>query len=214
MQFLEQRNVAVNKSNISKANAAAEKALSVHKKKVSNIPNNAVSERIVWSHYQSIRLQHLCTDHQDHPWLEWGYEVYDSYNPSDKWKVYDDVHSALSQLKSLGYKLVVVSDFGPGLETILDLLQIGNYFDAKFVSTIEGVSKADSELYRVVLDRLQVTPAQTIMIGDNHEMDVVMASKLDIPTIWLNRDSKPLPESFAKEGKMIHSLSEIVQHLG
>lgn len=211
--FLEEKNVLVDKTAIKKANEEADKALAIHKKKVSIIPNNAVSERIVWSHYQSVRLKNLSAEEKDYPWLEWGYEVYDSYNPSDKWRVYDDVHSTLSQLKSLGYKLIVVSDFGPGLEKILELVQIGGYFDAKFVSTVEGVSKAHSELYQVMLDKLNISPSQTIMIGDNHELDVVMASKLKIPTIWLNRDKKPLPDIFDKEGTMIHSLSEISQYL-
>lgn len=209
IEFLKGKGVAVDESAKNKANKEADKVLAAHKKKVSIIPNNAVSERIVWSHYQSIRLQHLSIETGDFPWLEWGYEVYDSYNPSHRWKAYDDVHKTLETLKSSGYKLVVVSDFGPGLEKILEILDLKKYFEAFYISTLQGVSKAHSELYKVVLSDLKLSPSKTLMIGDNHEMDVLMASKLEIPTVWLNREKKELPSSYMETTPVITTLAEL-----
>ena len=209
IEFLEKKNIPVYKSAKGKANKEAEKILAMHKKKVSIIPNNAVTERIVWSHYQSVRLKHLSREDRDYPWLEWGYEVYDHYNPSDKWKIYEDVSETLDKLSSMGYRLVVVSDFGPGLEKILELVKIKHHFDKIFVSTVEGVSKANSELYMHTLKKMKLSPEQTIMIGDNYEMDVVMSTKLGIPSVWLNREEKQLPSSFSHHKHIIKSLSEI-----
>lgn len=209
IEFLEKKGIRVDKTAKEKANKEAEKVLTMHKKKVSAIPSSPVSERIVWSHYQSVRLKHLSTDNHDHPWLEWGYEVYDHYNPSDKWKIYHDVEEALQKVSAMGYKLVVVSDFGPGLEKILELVKIKQHFDFIFVSTIEGVSKANSELYNRVLEKIKLTPAQTMMIGDNYEMDVQLPSVLGIPAIWLNREQKQLPSSFSQHKHIVTSLLEI-----
>ncbi len=209
VQFLEEKNVPVNRNAMTKANQAADHVINQHKKKVSIIPNNPVSERIVWSHYQSVRLQHLAADTAEHPWLEWGYEVYDSFNPSDKWRAYDDVIETLTTLKEQGYSLAIVSDFGPGLEKILELIGIADYFDHKFVSTVEGVSKAHSQLFERALQRLGIDPENSIMIGDNHEMDVLNALNVGIPAIWLNRDNKPLPTEFDEKSKVITTLSQI-----
>jgi HAD superfamily hydrolase (TIGR01509 family) len=209
VEFLKAKGVTVDESARQYANQAADNVLAMHKKKVSIIPNHPVSERIVWSHYQSVRLQHLSKEDKDHPWLEWGYEVYDSYNPSGQWRVYDDVHQTLEALKKAGFTLIVVSDFGPGLEHILELLDLKKYFEAFFVSTVEGVSKAHSQLYEMLLKQIKVDPTMAVMIGDNHEMDVEMAAALGISTIWLNREGKKLPTSHKEETRVIASLNEL-----
>ena len=68
-----------------------------------------------------------------------------------------------------------------------------SYFDPIVVAGDLRSMKPDPAIFLFTLEKLQLKPQDTMMIGDSAERDVVGAQKLGIYAIWLNRNSAPCP---------------------
>lgn len=69
----------------------------------------------------------------------------------------------------------------------LRFLQLDTLVDALITSEDVGVLKPDPAIYRVALQRLRASPAETVMVGDNWSADVLGALAVGIRSVWLNR---------------------------
>ena len=89
-------------------------------------------------------------------------------------------------------------------------LGIDSFVDALVVSEEVGVPKPDARVFETALSRLGSTPDQAVMIGDSWSSDIVGATALGIPAIWLNRYERSCPDaSLAKEIKSLEPVDEI-----
>jgi HAD superfamily hydrolase (TIGR02253 family) len=99
--------------------------------------------------------------------------------------LYPHVQYVLMELMKRGIKLVVLSD-APRLQAWLRLCQLNlhNIFD--IVITFEDTNKRKPapEPFRLALDKLQVEPEQTIMVGDWAERDIYGAKLLRMKTVF------------------------------
>jgi 2-haloalkanoic acid dehalogenase type II len=75
-------------------------------------------------------------------------------------------------------------------------LGMSHLVDALITSEDVGVLKPAPAIYSQALQRLGATPAETVMVGDNWQADVVGALAAGIRPVWLNRlgVARPLPE--------------------
>jgi len=69
----------------------------------------------------------------------------------------------------------------------LRYLGLSALVDALITSEEVGVLKPDPRIYHVALARLGAQAAQTVMVGDNWQADVVGALAVGIRPLWLNR---------------------------
>ncbi len=91
-------------------------------------------------------------------------------------------------------KLAVCSNFSHS-ETALDVLAdagLARHFDAIVISHEVGLRKPRPEIFRAVVERLGVEPAEVLHVGDNLEADVGGASAVGMSTAWLTRRVKDL----------------------
>jgi putative hydrolase of the HAD superfamily len=77
----------------------------------------------------------------------------------------------------------------------LRFLQMTGLVDTLVTSEEVGVPKPDPAIYQVALARLGANPAETVMVGDNWQADVLGALAVGIRPVWLNRlgAARPLP---------------------
>lgn len=75
----------------------------------------------------------------------------------------------------------------------LHYLGLAGYVDALITSEEVGVPKPDPRIFAVALERLEATPATTLMVGDNWVADVLGAWAVGIRPIWLNRTGQLAP---------------------
>lgn len=68
------------------------------------------------------------------------------------------------------------------------------FVDELVVSGEVGVSKPDSEIFQVALDRLGVAPDETVMVGDSWAADVEGARAMGIRPVWFNPEGLPSPD--------------------
>ena len=64
---------------------------------------------------------------------------------------------------------------------------------ALIVSEEAGVSKPDPAIFRMALDRLGVSPAEAVMVGDSWRADIVGARAAGIRAIWFNPSGASAP---------------------
>ncbi len=99
--------------------------------------------------------------------------------------LYPHVHLTLLELMRLGVKSAALSD-APKLEVWLRIVGLGlhHYFDHVVASEDLGKRKPAPEPFRKALELLGSEPAETIMVGDWAERDMLGARNLGIRTAW------------------------------
>jgi putative hydrolase of the HAD superfamily len=105
--------------------------------------------------------------------------------------VYDDVRPTLEALRG-AYRLGLLTNGACDLQREkIDGAGIGHYFDEIVISGDVGVGKPHRRVFETILSRLQVTPAEAVMIGNSLRTDVAGARDVGITTVWVNRDNSP-----------------------
>lgn len=99
--------------------------------------------------------------------------------------LYPHVNLTLMELLKRGLKLGVVSD-APRLQAWLRLCQLNlhHLFDIVVTYDDTGKKKPDPEPFKKILSLLKVGPAQSIMVGDWAERDIVGAKLLGMKTVF------------------------------
>jgi putative hydrolase of the HAD superfamily len=100
----------------------------------------------------------------------------------------------LRALRDRGIKLGIVTN---GLSEThrekIALLQIGEYFDAIFLSDEVGMVKPDPLLFAHACHTLGGAPARSAMVGDRYDRDIAGAMEAGLYTVWLNVRGEELP---------------------
>ena len=79
----------------------------------------------------------------------------------------------------------------------VDMLGLDRWFDRSSVIVTGDTpyTKPDVELFRMMEERLGLSPSDLWMIGDNYDKDIAGAIKAGWHTLWINRRGLPAPES-------------------
>ena len=99
--------------------------------------------------------------------------------------LYPRANVTLMTLAKMGLKLGVVSD-APSREAWMRLcyLNLHHMFDAVVTFDATGVSKPAPEPFHTICERLSVQPAETLMVGDWPEKDMVGAKQVGMKTAF------------------------------
>ncbi len=125
---------------------------------------------------------------------------------------YDEVTATVSRaaalLRAFGdrYRLGVVSNFYGNLGIVCREFSLDALFGVMVDSAIEGVRKPDPAIFGLALSRLGVAGAETYVVGDSYDRDIVPAKLLGCTTIWLKGKSWIAPPSTAAADYTITSL--------
>jgi HAD superfamily hydrolase (TIGR01549 family) len=95
----------------------------------------------------------------------------------------------------------------------LRFLGMDTLVDALITSEDVGVLKPDPAIYQVALQRLQASPAQTVMVGDNWSADVLGALAVGIRPVWLNRFGAARLLPHVAELTSLEPLAEVYHYL-
>jgi putative hydrolase of the HAD superfamily len=98
---------------------------------------------------------------------------------------YPHVYSTLNKLLKLGIKMGIVSD-APAKEAWLRLAYLNFHHIVDAVVTFEdtGQRKPHSAPFLAIMEKLNVEPGETIMVGDWVERDIIGAEKVGMKTAF------------------------------
>jgi HAD superfamily hydrolase (TIGR01509 family) len=100
----------------------------------------------------------------------------------------EGAHETLATLRHRGYRLGLVTNryfAGPAFHDELAELGLDSFFEASAVSCDLGYMKPHEQIFRHVLDALDVVPNAAVMVGDDLRADIAGAQALGMTTVWL-----------------------------
>ena len=114
------------------------------------------------------------------------------------------------------YRLAVVSnfDYTPTAVGILEAAGVAGLFETVVVSDTVGWRKPAPAIFEAALDRLRMSPADALFVGDRADIDVLGAQRMGMHAVWLNRDGGSLPSGVAPPEFEIRDLVELRGILG
>lgn len=116
--------------------------------------------------------------------------LFEQFTQPERYGPYPDALPALRELRALGFRLGVVSNWESWLPVVLDRAGMTPLLDVICVSGIEGIEKPDHGLFRIALDRLGVPPERAAYVGDSPTHDVEPALGLGMAAVLLDRHGK------------------------
>ena len=133
---------------------------------------------------------------------------------------FPDVLPVLAVLKTR-YRLGVITNGPSDLQrTKLARSGLDAWFPVQVISREVGVAKPDPRIFAIALERLGVTAAEAVYVGDSPKHDIQGAHASGIKAVWLQRDGaagiKPVAQGGGVESEnvpadaVIHTLAELV----
>jgi putative hydrolase of the HAD superfamily len=116
---------------------------------------------------------------------------------------------ALHQIKD-SYQLGLVSNFAVPecVEQLLQQYRLRDCFQTVVVSAAVNMRKPNPEIFKFALQKLQVTAAEAVFVGDTIDADVVGPKQVGLKTIYLDRRPQKELET-APPDQIIKSLTEL-----
>ena len=112
-----------------------------------------------------------------------------AWEHAEHFELFEDAPPVLAELRAHGIKLGLVSNTGRDLEQFVAHHRLD--VDAALGSGVFGRTKPHPTIFRAVLERLGVEPAQAAMVGDSPEDDIEGARAAGIAAAFLlDRDDR------------------------
>ena len=127
-----------------------------------------------------------------------------------RFRPYPEVPATLAELRSLGARLVVVSNWDVSLHEVLARTGLAPFVDAVVTSAEHGAAKPDPSIFHAALARVGARPEEAVHCGDSLEADVEGARAAGIEPVLVVRDGTPPPPGAPRT---ITTLSSLVAEL-
>ena len=98
---------------------------------------------------------------------------------------YSDIQSTLAALIDKGYKLGIIANQKLGTKERLDSWGLRQYFDVIAASAEIGYAKPDKEIFEKAFELAKCTAAESMMVGDRLDNDIIPAKSLGMKTVWI-----------------------------
>jgi putative hydrolase of the HAD superfamily len=121
----------------------------------------------------------------------------------------DFVVPALQQLRTAGYRLVVVSNSNRTLHRALTRLGLAPFLDIVLDSAVEGVEKPDPRFFQLALTRSGARADRTVHVGDLYHVDVTGARAAGLSAILVDEGDLQ-PDADCPRIRSIAALPELL----
>ena len=99
--------------------------------------------------------------------------------------LFPDAAHTLSSLRASGRKLGLITNGSVRMQSAkIASLALSPLFDAILISDAEGVSKPHRAIFDRAMERLSVSPAHAVFVGDHPDVDVAGARAAGLQAVW------------------------------
>lgn len=113
--------------------------------------------------------------------------VYQHFATANPWVIYDDTLSSLKRWQTMGISLGIISNFDSRIYSVLDALDLKQYFETITISTEAGAAKPDPLIFTTALQKHGCSPHEAWHVGDSRKDDFKGAQAAGLRGIWLKR---------------------------
>jgi 2-haloacid dehalogenase len=128
------------------------------------------------------------------------------------WKPFREVPEALEESRKRGWRLAILSNSDPDL-IAASIEQIGVPFDEVIVASEIGSYKPAFMHWLEFQARTRADRSRHVHVGASGYHDIVPASKLRIPNVWINRDDEPALTAPTRERQDLVDLADILDEI-
>ena len=114
-------------------------------------------------------------------------QLYAHFATEHPWYVYSDVLPALQGWRQQGIELGIISNFDTRLYSVIEQLQLKEFFASVTISSRVGASKPERQIFEAALKKHTYTPNQTWHIGDSRKEDYDGAKQAGLRPFLLQR---------------------------
>jgi putative hydrolase of the HAD superfamily len=133
-------------------------------------------------------------------------ELYEHFALPEAWRIFDDVLPALETLRTLRFKLAVVSNWDDRLRPLLGRLGLSGFFDVIVVSGELGVHKPAPIIFEHAARQLGVLSEAILHVGDSETEDAQGARAAGMKAVQLRRHAPSQPPDQIASLKELTSL--------
>ena len=140
-------------------------------------------------------------------------EIYGEWARSHHFEMYDDVPEVLRELTAAGMKIGLISNSHRPLDEFQSHFELREFISAAVSSAEHGFMKPNPSIFLEALARLNVAPADAVMVGDSLQQDVEGALNIGMRAVLLQRGDNAGPRSLAVHDAnipVIRTLRELV----
>lgn len=152
------------------------------------------------SHNRMLYIQNVCEILGVSP-LKYALCLYDEFWNAylNEMKLFNGVHKFFEVMQENNIKIGFCTDLTAHIQ-FRKLVQLGLEDSGAYIVTSEecGSEKPNKGMFEIMLEKMEVLPAEAVMVGDSWEKDICGATPLGIRGIWLNRDKENQDESMRR----------------
>lgn len=139
-------------------------------------------KQIAQNTFTSLGLWEKFTDFDD-----FFVELYHHFSGSEPWFIYNEVIPTLHKWQKEGIELAIISNFDTRIFSVLDSLNLTQYFSSITISSLSGVAKPHPNIFLKALEHHNCPPENAWYIGDSKKEDYWGAKNVGMQSFWLNR---------------------------
>jgi putative hydrolase of the HAD superfamily len=147
----------------------------------------------VWRTYYATALRDAGVEAAWELLLEVGGQINAWYTHPDRWGVYPDVQSTLTEARRRGLGQGVISDWESTLPVLLHGLGLEFHFDFIVASGSLGYAKPSPEIFAAAVSRAGVSAAECLYVGDSYIHDILGARTAGLHTALVDREGASPP---------------------
>ncbi|MEM7166420.1 MAG: HAD family hydrolase [Planctomycetota bacterium] len=123
-----------------------------------------------------------------------------------------DAVSCLQEIRRRGLELALVTDCSSETPSLLDDMELGEFFPIRACSAHLRARKPDPVMYTHVLGQLNLSGAECLYVGDGNSEELPGARRHDMTTVWVdNGDAQHFKERFVPDA--MHTVTNLTQIL-
>lgn len=134
-------------------------------------------------------------------------DIYDEWAACQHFELYDDVPDAIRTVRGLGYRIALISNTQRCLTTFTEHFELRGLIDLTLSSADHGYMKPHPSIFEAALRGLEVTPAESVMVGDSLSHDVAGAVAVGMRAVLVARGAPP--PAVPADVPVIQSLREL-----
>ncbi len=105
------------------------------------------------------------------------------FSRADSWRVRTGARPLLRELKTIGFRLALVSNFDHRLRELLGGLDLADPFEAVVLPADCGFAKPSPEIFLVACERIGCAPDDCTYVGDHPDEDIAGANSAGLRAI-------------------------------
>ena len=127
-------------------------------------------------------------------------------------RLFPNAERTLNELERRGIKLALLTNgAAESQKTKIRKMELEAHFAVCLIEGEVGFGKPDPRIFQMAVDKLQVSPVDTWMVGDRLEFDILGAQNVGIKGIWCDYRRKGLPaDSTVIPEAIIHDISDLI----